>query len=61
MTKKERYDLVKHLEAEINRQIPIIIDSIKCSTMKDVELNYFKDGVKKGMLVSIDILRDERY
>ena len=29
--------------------------------MKDVELNYFKDGVKKGMLVSIDILRDERY
>lgn len=55
MTKKERYDLVKHLESEINRQIPIIIDSIKCSTMKDVELNYFKDGVKKGMLVSIDI------
>ena len=33
MTKKERYDLVKHLESEINRQIPIIIDSIKCSTM----------------------------
>ena len=61
MTKGERYDLIKQLESEIKRQIPIIIDSIKCSTMSDVELNYFKDGVKKGMMVSIDILRDERY
>ena len=61
MTKGERYDLIKYLESEIKRQIPIIIDSIKCSTMSDVELNYFKDGVKKGMMVSIDILRDERY
>ena len=61
MTIGERYDLIKYLESEIKRQIPIIIDSIKCSTMSDVELNYFKDGVKKGMMVSIDILRDERY
>ena len=42
-------------------QIPIITDSIKCSTMSDTELKYFKDGVDKGLKLAIDILREERY
>ena len=61
MTKSERYDLIKQLEDEIKKQIPIVIDSIECSTMTAVELKYFKEGVEKGMRLSIDILRDERY
>jgi hypothetical protein len=61
MTAKERYDLIKQLENEIKMQIPIITDSIKCSTMSDTELKYFKDGVDKGLKLAIDILREERY
>ena len=60
MTKKERNDIIKSMELEIKKQIPIILESIKSDTIMDIELNYFKSGVEMGLQTAIDILKEER-
>ena len=61
MTKSERNSVIKAMEDEIKKQLPIIIESIKCDTMTVVEQNYFKSGVELGLKTAIDILREERF
>ena len=61
MTKKERNELIKAMEGEIKKQLPIILESIKCDTMNDADINYFKSGVEVGLKTAIDILKEERY
>lgn len=61
MTKSERNSVIKAMEDEIKKQLPIIIESIKCDTMTVVEQNYFKSGVELGLKTAINILREERY
>lgn len=61
MTKKERNEVIKAMEDEIKNQLPIIVESIKCDTMTNMEQNYFKSGVELGLKTAIDILREERY
>jgi hypothetical protein len=60
MTKKERNDVIGSMELEIKKQIPIILESMKSDTMLDVEMNYFKSGVEKGLITAIEILKEER-
>lgn len=60
MTKKERNDVIRSMELEIKKQIPIILESMKSDTMLDVEMNYFKSGVEKGLITAIEILKEER-
>lgn len=61
MTKKERNEVIKTMEYEIKNQLPIIVESIKCDTMTNMEQNYFKSGVELGLKTAIDILKEERY
>ena len=61
MTKKEKNEVIKAMEDEIKKQLPIILESIKCDTMTYTEQNYFKSGVELGLKTAIDILREERY
>lgn len=61
MTKSERNSVIKAMEDEIKKQLPIIIESIQCDTMTVVEQNYFKSGVELGLKTAINILREERY
>ena len=61
MTKKERNEVIKAMEDEIKKQLPIILESIKCDTMTYTEQNYFKSGVEVGLKTAIDILKEERY
>lgn len=61
MTKKEKNELIKAMEDEIKKQLPIILESIKCDTMNDADINYFKSGVELGLKTAIDILKEERY
>lgn len=60
MTKIERNDVIKEMENEIKKQMPIILESIKCDTMTYTEQNYLKSGVELGLKTAIDILREER-
>jgi hypothetical protein len=60
MTKKERNDVIRSMELEIKKQMPIILESMKSDTMLDVEMNYFKSGVEKGLITAIEILKEER-
>jgi hypothetical protein len=60
MTKKERNEVIKAMEDEIKKQLPIILESIKCDTMSDEQFHYFISGVEKGMKLCVDILREER-
>ena len=60
MTKKEKNEIIKEMELEIKKQLPIIVDSIKCDTMTYTEQNYFKKGVELGLKTAIDILKEER-
>ena len=48
------------MENEIKKQMPIILESIKCDTMSYTEQNYLKSGVELGLKTAIDILREER-
>ena len=59
MTKQEKRDLIRLLKKEIKTQIPIVLESIKCKTMTNAELAYFKSGVGKGMELCINILTEE--
>ena len=60
MTKKERNDIIKSMELEIKKQMPIILESIKSETMFDTDMKYFKSGVELGLKTAIDILKEER-
>lgn len=60
MTQKEKKDIIISLKKEIKTQKPIILESIKCDTMTDVELAYYKRGIEDGMKLFIDILSDEQ-
>lgn len=59
MTKKERNDVIRSMELEIKKQMPIILESMKSDTMLDSEMNYFKSGVEKGLITAIEILKEE--
>ena len=60
MTKNETNNLISSLIKEIKNQNKVILDSIKCDSMTEEQLHYFKQGLKFGLMTSIDILKEEK-
>ena len=60
-SQKDRNKIITALVGEINKQKPIIMDSVECDTIDEVSLMYFKEGLKYGLKIAIDILNEEKY
>lgn len=60
MTKNETNNFISSLIKEIKNQNKVIIDSIKCDSMTEEQLHYFKQGLKFGLMTAIDILKEEK-
>lgn len=60
-SQKDRNKIISVLVKEIKKQMPTIIDSVECDTLDDASLHYFKEGLKCGLKIAIDILNEERY
>lgn len=61
ISQKDRNKIITALVGEINKQKPIIMESVECNTIDEVSLEYFKEGLKCGLKIAIDILNEEKH
>lgn len=60
-SQKDRNKIITALVGEIKNQMPIIMDSVECHTIDEVSLMYFKEGLKYGLKIAVDILNEEKH